>query len=216
MNMWSMCVTLEVSKVNGWSNADACCRKSNGGNMMRGELRAGRRQVAARATASKQRAGEESSAGSLGHGRGAHEEHAVHDCDAGGVEAQRLVERGRALPSPKAGMLRGRQAGQETGGRGGGGLSDARRGPDWWVGGTGRRGAHLKHVLHVRDAGRVEAQRLVELIRVLPGPKGGMGSGRYAKPGGRRPGWLKEALGGHPDRGLGRCGAAPQTFWTCS
>ena len=47
MNMWSMCVTLEVSKVNGWLNADACCRKSNGGNMMRGELRAGRRRVAA-------------------------------------------------------------------------------------------------------------------------------------------------------------------------
>ena len=46
-NMRSMLVTLEVSKVNGWSNADACCRKSNGGNMMRGELWAGRRQVAA-------------------------------------------------------------------------------------------------------------------------------------------------------------------------
>ena len=50
VNMWSMCVTLEVSKVNGWSNADACCRKSNGGNMMRGEVwtgRAGGRRVTA-------------------------------------------------------------------------------------------------------------------------------------------------------------------------
>ena len=27
---------------------------------------------------------------------------------------------------------------------------------------------HRKHVLHARDAGRVEAQRLVERIRVLP------------------------------------------------
>ena len=123
VNMWSMCVTLEVSKVNGWSNADACCRKSNGGNMMRGELRAGRRQVAARATASKQRAGEGSSAGSLGHGRGAHEEHAVHDCDAGGVKAQRLVERRRALPRVErradgAGRAAGRDAGGGTGDRG--------------------------------------------------------------------------------------------------
>ena len=31
----------------------------------------------------------------------------------------------------REGMLIGRQAGQETEGRGGGGLSDARRGPDW-------------------------------------------------------------------------------------
>ena len=117
VNMWSMCVTLEVSKVNGWSNADACCRKSNGGNMMRGELRAGRRQVAARATASKQRAGEGSSAGSLGHGRGAHEEHAVHDCDAGGVKAQRLVERRRALPRvERRADGAGRAAGRDAGG----------------------------------------------------------------------------------------------------
>jgi len=68
----------------------------------------------------------------------------------------------------KGGRLRGRQAGQETGGRGGGSISDAQRGPDWGVGGTGRRGAHVKHVPHVRDVGRVEAQRLVERIRALP------------------------------------------------
>ena len=40
--------------------------------------------------------------------RRAHVEHAVHGCDAGRVEAQRLVERRRALPSRKGGMeLRG-------------------------------------------------------------------------------------------------------------
>ena len=33
--------------------------------------------------------------------RGAHREDAVHICDAGRVEAQRLVERGRVLPSKK-------------------------------------------------------------------------------------------------------------------
>ena len=55
-----------------------------------------------------------------------HVKQVVHVSEAGGVEAQRLVERNRVLPSPKGGMLRGRQAGQETGG-----LSDAQRGPDW-------------------------------------------------------------------------------------
>ena len=40
-------------------------------------------------------------------------------------------------------------------------------------GGMGRRGAHLKHPLHVSDARRVETQRLVVRIRVLPSPKGG-------------------------------------------
>ena len=51
LNMWVMSVTLEVSKLNGWLNADACCRESQGGHTMRGELRgelrAGRRRVAA-------------------------------------------------------------------------------------------------------------------------------------------------------------------------
>eukprot|EP00964_Phaeocystis_antarctica_P155328 scaffold124429_cov69-Phaeocystis_antarctica.AAC.2 len=36
--------------------------------------------------------------------RGAHGEHGVHGCDLGGVEAERLVERRRDLPSGKAGM----------------------------------------------------------------------------------------------------------------
>ena len=35
---------------------------------------------------------------------GAHIEHVAHVCDAGGVEAQRLVEHLRALPSRKVGM----------------------------------------------------------------------------------------------------------------
>jgi len=45
-------------------------------------------------------------------------------------------------------------------------LSDARRGPDWCVGGMGRRGAHGKQVVHVSEAGGVEAQRLVEHGRI--------------------------------------------------
>ena len=35
------------------------------------------------------------------------------------------------------------------------------------------RGAHLEHEAHVRDAGRVEAEQLVERRRVLPSRKEG-------------------------------------------
>ena len=42
------------------------------------------------------------------------------------------------------------------------------------VGGQGTPGAHVEHAAHVRDLGRVEAQRLVEGIRALPSRKGGM------------------------------------------
>ena len=47
-NIWYMLVTLEVSKLSGWLNADANCRGSKGGHTVRGEG-AGRE---ARATAS--------------------------------------------------------------------------------------------------------------------------------------------------------------------
>eukprot|EP00964_Phaeocystis_antarctica_P164120 scaffold141612_cov127-Phaeocystis_antarctica.AAC.2 len=47
---------------------------------------------------------------------GAHVEHGVHVCDAGGVEAQRLVERRRALPRAEGRAYgAGRAAGQQTG-----------------------------------------------------------------------------------------------------
>ena len=36
-NMPRMSVTLEVSKLSGWLNADAYCRESNGGHTERGE-----------------------------------------------------------------------------------------------------------------------------------------------------------------------------------
>ena len=47
---------------------------------------------------------------------GAHEEHAVHAHDAGGVEAQRLVERRRALPRVKKEGMRCRKRCRVTGG----------------------------------------------------------------------------------------------------
>ena len=37
-NMYSMVVTLEVSKLSGWLNADAPCRESNGGHTMGSEV----------------------------------------------------------------------------------------------------------------------------------------------------------------------------------
>ena len=43
--------------------------------------------------------------------RGAHNEHLAHGRDLGRVEAERLVERRRELPSRKAGMRRGKRYG---------------------------------------------------------------------------------------------------------
>ena len=91
-------MTLEVLKLSGWLNDDARCRESKerrtvwyylgqqagGGGRprcMRGVQGRARLQIGSRVRG------------------GAHEEHAVHVCDAGCVEAQRLVERIRGLPS---------------------------------------------------------------------------------------------------------------------
>ena len=43
--------------------------------------------------------------------RGAHGEHVAHVCDLGHVEAERLVERRRVLPSRKVGMRCGKTCG---------------------------------------------------------------------------------------------------------
>ena len=69
---------------------------------------------------------------------------------------------------------------------GGSGASSALRGPNCGGGWQGTRGAHLEHVLHACDAGRVEAQRLVERPRVLPSREGGVGGGAACGPGGGR------------------------------
>eukprot|EP00964_Phaeocystis_antarctica_P031103 scaffold17599_cov43-Phaeocystis_antarctica.AAC.2 len=50
--------------------------------------------------------------------RGAHEEHVAHVRDAGRVEAERLVERRRALPSRKEGVRCGARCGPGAGERG--------------------------------------------------------------------------------------------------
>ena len=62
-----------------------------------------------------------------------------------------------------------RGAGREAAGRWAAAMLAACRVTGWRLG----EGTHPKHAAHVHDAGRVEAQRFVELLRVLPSRKGG-------------------------------------------
>ena len=87
-----MSVTLEVSKLSGWLNAGAACREPKGGHTMLGKVRAGRREAAGDRGGSGVQGRARLQIGSRARG-GAHPEHEGHGCDAGGVEAQRLVER---------------------------------------------------------------------------------------------------------------------------
>ena len=88
-----MSVTLDVSKLSGWLNDDAPCRESKGGSAVRIEVyrlweAGGAGDGGAR---SVQERGLNCSGGRVR--GGAHMEHQAHVRDAGGVEAQRLVER---------------------------------------------------------------------------------------------------------------------------
>ena len=118
--------------------------------------------------------------------RGAHVEHAAHGRDLGRVEAERLVERRRPLPSRKAGMRCGKRCGpggvRALGGDDANGMCTGMA--RLKAGGQGTRGAHLEHALHGRDLGRVEAERLVELVRALPSRRAGMRCGKRYGPGG--------------------------------
>ena len=208
--------------------------------------------------------------------RGAHREHAAHGCDARRIEAERLVERRRALPRVASRGVRGAgRAARAPGGgrrratavhtqRAEGTARDCRLGgrargevrteniifmfvtldvsnvsgwlkPDAaWRGlkegahgsgraarvgkreaagdrgarsvkgraqlqivGHGARGkAHQEHPAHVRDAGRGEAERLVELMRVLP---------RVARGGHTVRGELRGPGGSRRREGAGKC-----------
>jgi len=124
--------------------------------------------------------------------RGAHVEHFGHGCDAGGVEAQRLVEGRRALPSRREGIRCGGERCEPGGGRAWGVVAAHKRhargkGPTQGLGAKGTRRAHPEHVAHGRDAGGVKAQRLVEGRRALPSRGEGMrcGGERCEQGGGR-------------------------------
>eukprot|EP00964_Phaeocystis_antarctica_P038777 scaffold22176_cov50-Phaeocystis_antarctica.AAC.2 len=107
VNMPYMVVTLDVSKLSGWLNAAVFCRVER--RVYYAERGVGREvgghgpavaheQHAAREEGPAVRAG-----GAIEGMRGAHPEHQAHGCEIGRVEAERLVERRRALPSRKEG-----------------------------------------------------------------------------------------------------------------
>ena len=158
--MLGMAVTLEVSKLSGWLNACASCRESKEGYGAGRGIRVGGRQVAGNrgARSVQERARLQIRSRARG---GAHSEHVAHVRDAGGVEAQRLVERMRVLPRVKRrayGARRGIRVGGQQAVDDRGASSAQGRGStaDW------EQGTHGEHDEHACDAGRVEAQRLVE------------------------------------------------------
>ena len=128
---------------------------------------------------------------------GAHVEHVLHVYDAGGVEAQRLVERRRALPrverracgAGRGVRVRGQQAVEDRGARSVQGRARLQIG-----GQSTRGGAHVEHIVHVCDAGGVEAQQLVELIRALPRvERWACGAGQGVRVGGSSRRWTTAA-----------------------
>ena len=91
-NMDRMSVTLDVSKLSGWLNADAVCRVERRACGAGRGIRPGRREgVGCRR---RKRHAWGLKAGAQGT-RGAHVEHVLHGRDLGRVEAERLVERVR-------------------------------------------------------------------------------------------------------------------------
>ena len=122
--------------------------------------------------------------------RGALLEHVGHVRNLGGVEAHRLVEQVRGLPSRREGhAMRGEvRAGRREGVGRRRRKRHAQGRPDSRREGQGTRGAHVEHGLHVRDLGGVKAQRLIEGVRVLCRVEGRSMrcGGRCCAPGGGR------------------------------
>ena len=121
--MCIMSVTVEVSKLSGWLNADALCGELNGGHAVRSEVHqsAGGRGGGHRTTAAHAACRGVLDCRLWGQGTrgGAHVEHGEHVHDAGGVEAQRLVERRRELPRVETRVYDvGRGVDREAGGGG--------------------------------------------------------------------------------------------------
>ena len=104
-----MLVTFDVSKLSGSLNADASCAESKAGHTIWGEMRPGERKGVGRRRTGRARW----KAGGQGT-RETHVEHIAHISDAGCLEAQRLVERRRLLPSRKESILRGTNVGREA------------------------------------------------------------------------------------------------------
>ena len=111
--MDAMVVTLAVLKLSGWLKATACCPVERRA-FKAGDVWAGRRERVGWLRC-KERAGEGPKGDHEVRGTGrAHIKHGLHGGDAGRVEAQRLVERRRALPSRKEGIQGRRHVGREA------------------------------------------------------------------------------------------------------
>ena len=187
-NMLSMPVTLEVSQLSGWLKACAFCRVEREGHAMRGDVQAGRREGVGWWWRERRARGKGPTQG-LG-GRARAERTLNMPYMAVTVEVSKLSGwlSFCAPCQPKGGACdMGRGAGGEAVGSGAaqagmqtGGRSDSR------LGGQGTRGAHGEHVVHVRDAGGVPAQRLVECLRNLPSPREGTRCRARCALGGRR------------------------------
>ena len=146
------------------------CRESKGGHAcgaVRAGLQAGRRQaVGDRAAHAACREGRHTADIWVRARGGAHAEHPDHFCDAGGVPAERLIERRRALPRVERGaysdmrceVRAGRREAREATR-----LDQVARSVQGrarlcsYESGSTRGGAHAEHGAHVGDAGGVPA-----------------------------------------------------------
>eukprot|EP00964_Phaeocystis_antarctica_P055720 scaffold32796_cov48-Phaeocystis_antarctica.AAC.1 len=147
MNMWAMNVTLEVSKLSGWLNADAYCREPKGGHAVRGE-RSGQ-QTGATAT-------------------GVERTESIF-CMFVTLDVSKLsgwLNADAPCREPKGGHTYG--AGRGCGPADGcDGVQRAVEGStaDW---GQNRRGAHKEHIEHGCDAGGVPVGNVrIEILQVM-------------------------------------------------
>eukprot|EP00964_Phaeocystis_antarctica_P117933 scaffold81772_cov49-Phaeocystis_antarctica.AAC.6 len=203
-----MFVTLEVSKLSGWLNADASCQESKGGHTLRGKVRDGRQEAADDRGASSVQGRARLQIGGPGTGRSAR------------VEAQRLVERRRGLPRVERRAYAAGQGAEYRERREAaddGGTRSVQGRARLQIGGRPRGGAHPEHVIHARDAGGVEAQRLVERRRPLPRVKRrayDAGQGVRREPGGGGRPRRKQCAGEGSSAGWGQgTGRSARRTW---
>eukprot|EP00964_Phaeocystis_antarctica_P058051 scaffold34414_cov60-Phaeocystis_antarctica.AAC.6 len=174
-NMTSMSVTLDVSKLSGWLNADAACRverRACGARCGAGGGRAWEQRLGARARAKRtwniQLMSVTLDVSKL----------------SGWLKAAAFYRVEREACTRDAG--RSVRAGRLDIGRGAGASGMCTGRARLKAGGQGMRGAHPEHAVHGRDLGRVEGQRLVERRRVLPSRKEGIyDAGREVRAGRR-------------------------------
>ena len=164
--MVSMFVTLDVSKLSGWLNADTFCRvEMKRGHTMRGEVRAKPGGGRWRATAAQAACtGGLDCRFGVGHGEERTENvaHMFVTLDVSKLSGW-LNDDACCRESPKGGhagcgVRCGPGGGRAWGGGGASGMHG--EGPievQLKAGGQGTREAHRKHAAHFRDAGRVEA-----------------------------------------------------------